>query len=201
MSTRTVTARKRWWPAKQNVGACSVEGCENPAIKRRMCNMHYLRTHFHGDAGPVDTIREYHSRTGTKEYQAWANMLARCRNPKNPGYSRYGGRGITVCPRWVESFSAFLSDVGEAPTIEHSIDRIDNDGNYEPGNCRWVVCVINCRNRPSTKLTEIKASQIRNLAAIGISVPRIAKQFGISPRLARHVANGTRWMAEGAATA
>jgi len=65
-------------------------------------------------------------------------MKARCQNPKNHKYSAYGARGITVCERW-QSFHGFLSDMGECPGTEYSIDRINNDGNYELGNCRWAT--------------------------------------------------------------
>jgi hypothetical protein len=73
-------------------------------------------------------------------------MKARCENPKNPKYYRYGARGITVCRRWAESFEAFLSDMGERPSPHHSIDRINNNGNYDPGNCRWATPLQQARN-------------------------------------------------------
>jgi hypothetical protein len=76
-------------------------------------------------------------------------MLTRCRNEKSTGWKRYGGRGIRVCDAW-EKFEAFFSDMGTCPP-EHEIDRIDNDGNYEPGNCRWVLPPIQARNRRSTR--------------------------------------------------
>lgn len=73
----------------------------------------------------------------TPEYACWRAIRQRCENPKNPRYQRYGGRGIKMCGRWQSSFDAFLSDVGYRPSPTHSIDRIDNDGHYEPGNVRW----------------------------------------------------------------
>lgn len=72
-------------------------------------------------------------------YRAWTSMKQRCYNPNAAGYSAYGGRGITVCQRWLGSYEAFAADMGERPTNKHSLDRYNNDLGYTPGNCRWAT--------------------------------------------------------------
>jgi hypothetical protein len=84
------------------------------------------------------------------EYRAWAEMKARCYRRTHAHYACYGGRGIRVCDVWRESYEAFLGDVGRRPARGYSLDRLDNNGHYEPGNCRWATQIEQVRNRRCT---------------------------------------------------
>lgn len=85
--------------------------------------------------------------SNTFEYTSWYSMKTRCYNKKRADYKHYGGRGITVCDEWKNSFLAFYKDMGPRPTKNHSIDRIDVNGNYEPSNCRWASIIVQRRNQ------------------------------------------------------
>lgn len=88
-----------------------------------------------------------HGGSYTSEYCTWRHMRYRCHNPRYPRFKDWGGRGIRVCLRWRSSFAAFLSDMGPKPSPRHTIDRIDNDGNYEPNNCKWSTPKEQMQNR------------------------------------------------------
>lgn len=100
-------------------------------------------------------LKHGHWRGGTssKTYKSWNGMHSRCSNPKSIGYADYGGRGIRVCERW-RSFENFLTDMGEAPQ-GMSIDRINNDGDYEPSNCRWATMAMQNRNSRQNVIVEV----------------------------------------------
>ena len=96
--------------------------------------------------------RTRHGVSRSPEWNSWAAMRKRCSNPSYGNYHRYGGRNIVVCDRWLKSFVNFLADMGPKPSSKHTIDRIDNDGNYEPSNCRWATPKQQSRNKSTNHL-------------------------------------------------
>jgi hypothetical protein len=98
-----------------------------------------------GETGRKILLR--HGMSATPEWLAWKNMRARCYDSHRKEFMNYGARGITVCGRWLCSFEAFFADMGRRPSRGHSVDRIDNDGNYEPENCRWATAKTQGNNK------------------------------------------------------
>ena len=121
-----------------------------------------------------------HGLTKTPEYQTWAGIKKRCLNSKNKDYHHYGGRGITICKRWLNSFENFLEDMGERPSKNHSIDRIDNNSNYCKENCRWATQKEQKRNtRKNKKVINTITNEIFNSlieAAISLNMNRVTLQ-------------------------
>ena len=110
-----------------------------------------------------------HGMTGTPEYRAWLHMKDRCFNPNNKQYLDWGGRGITVCDRWL-NFKNFLADMGLKPTSKHSIDRIDNDGNYSVENCKWST---NTEQHNNTR-----ANHLITISCVTLNVKQWEKKMG-----------------------
>lgn len=120
-----------------------------------------------------------HGLSETREYARWASMRERCNNPKAHNYHLYGGRGIRVCERW-NSFENFIADMGLRPTDTHSIERVDNDGNYEPSNCKWATKLEQSRNRRNT-YTAAEDQKIREAIALGYNFRQMAEYVGKPP--------------------
>ncbi len=136
-----------------------------------------LRSGVTISCGPSHSkVRHGHARdhAQTPEYVSWQSMIRRCYNPEVGQYPRYGGRGIRVCARWLVSFESFLADMGERPANK-TLDRIDNDGDYEPGNCRWATEKEQSRNRSTSKRVVVDG--------VSMSLAECAEKFGISRHL------------------
>jgi hypothetical protein len=128
-------------------------------------------------------------------------MLQRCTNPKHKNWDRYGGRGIKVCDRWQNSFENFLADMGEKPFLKAQLDREDNEGNYEPGNCRWVSSAENVNNRFNTIMLDFdgrRQSLSEWSKEVGIGNKAIAYRlkagWPVEEALTRPLAHSNGWL-------
>lgn len=103
----------------------------------------------------IGELNATHGMSGTRTYDIWCGMRKRCNDPSCTKFANYGGRGIAVCERW-NSFEDFFSDMGECPSVKHSLDRFPNqNGNYEPGNCRWATAKEQANNMRSNRILVI----------------------------------------------
>lgn len=112
-----------------------------------------------------------HGCTDTPEYTTWSSMIKRCTNPKDESYHNYGGRGIRVCDRWLHAFENFYADMGPRTSNSHSVDRRDNDGNYEPGNCYWATKEEQDNNRRTNRIVYFKDKKY--------TIAQLSKEYGI----------------------
>lgn len=114
-----------------------------------------------------------HGLSKLPEYGIWQAMKNRCTNPSVDKYKNYGGRGIAVCERWLNSFSAFYEDMGKRPSAAYSIERIDYDGNYEPDNCKWATALEQANNRCTNHRGHYRGEEV--------TIAELARRTGISP--------------------
>lgn len=121
-------------------------------------------------------------------YRSWKGMRERCRNKNNASYAYYGGRGIRVCQRW-DDFGAFLHDMGPTPQ-GMSLERIDNNKGYEPGNCRWASLTEQARNKRTTKLSIEIARKVGEDSRV---LSEIAEEHGVSISMIGHIKRGRYW--------
>jgi hypothetical protein len=151
------SAYKSYMPVETSCAACGAKLKLPPSWVRQGRNNFCSRS----CSSKTNSLR--HGMTGTRTYRIWAGMLQRCRNPKDPKYPDYGGRGISVCEEW-SSFDAFFAAMGTCPP-DHSIDRIDNDGPYEPANCRWATRLEQQSNQRTNRRVSYKG-KVYNFAQL-----------------------------------
>jgi|SRR3972149_5287855 len=142
----------------------------------------------------IDNFNYRHGYARTKLYIAWAAMIQRVLNPKNTAYKNYGGRGITVCNEWLEFIQFRDWALNNGYTEGLQINRINNNGNYEPSNCDFVTAKENSRNQRTTKLTLEIANEIRDLYKIKqYNKSQLAKMYNVSPQQISFIINNKRW--------
>lgn len=137
----------------------------------------------------VSELFTTHGDSGSREYNTWHGVIQRCENPNSEAYPHYGGRGITVCSQWRNSYEQFLKDMGRCPN-GLTLDRINNDGNYEPDNCRWATRKIQNRNR--------RDNQRFTVNGITGCISELSEHFGIAQNTAWHRIQKAGWSVEDA---
>lgn len=170
---------------------CSEKGCTLKHYSLGYCCKHYGRFKR---TGTTDRLVEDHGMDGNPIYKTWISLRARCNNPKDKDYSKYGGRGISVCDRWDKSFISFYEDMGDRPFPKAQIDRIENNKGYYKDNCRWATSGMNNRNRSTTKLNWNNIFEIRDLSSNKIFTDyELGIMYGVGRKHINDIVNKKRW--------
>ena len=151
-------ARNVMWECQCDCGNITIAAAANIGKTTQSCGCLAKETATELLRG--NTLNRTHNRSHSGEYYSWCAMKSRCYIPTNHKYPIYGSRGISVCDRWRDSFENFLADMGPKPSPKHSIDRKDNDGNYEPGNCHWATKKQQSRNTRKNHMIEIDGQRM-----------------------------------------
>jgi hypothetical protein len=138
--------------------------------------------------------RAIHNEWGknTKEYRTWCKMKGRCNNKNNFSYHNYGGRGIRVCDRWEYSFINFLSDMGRAPSSKHTLERLDNNKGYSPGNCVWATIKEQQNNRRNNKIINYKG--------VKYTLSQVCQKYNLDYNVVKSRLNILSWSVDDAIT-
>lgn len=155
---------------------------ENEQIRRRSVE----------NAKRIGHANATHGMSKSRTYISWLDARKRCFAPQNKRFHLYGGRGITMCDRWLHSFSDFIADMGEAPA-GMTLDRIDVNGNYDPGNCRWATKHEQMQNMRSNVATWESVRAIRQEFRDGASLAELAEKYGMCRNNVDHIVREKSW--------
>lgn len=195
--------RRTMWNFRCDCGTAGTSNYYNiTGGKTRSCGC--LQQETRSETGRSTRVHGHTSKDGVSRmsptYSSWYAMRRRCLYTKHPAYDQYGGRGILICDRWLNGdgdlsgFECFLADMGERP-FGTTIDRVDGDGHYEPGNCRWATDAGQSRNRRSVVMTMDKANDIRLRHHRGeMSYSQLSKRYGVSVSTVAGIVQGKRWV-------
>lgn len=178
---------------------CSISDCLSPLLARGYCRKHYLRWYRHGDpltiidkkvsaARGYDLPQSKHLLWNHELYPTWHSMMQRCYRESNHKYRLYGARGIIVCERW-HDVRLFVEDMHPRPK-NTSLDRINNNGNYSPDNCRWATPVQQARNSSLSKISDETRAKILSLYLLSISPKTVSISVGVKPHDVKNVVYG-----------
>jgi len=169
---------------------CKIIGCDSVALARGLCQKHYdyKRNHVKGFIK-----HPHHGMSFSPEYYTWVSMISRCENKNTKDYKRYGGGGIKVCKRW-KTFVNFYADVGTR-SEGTTLDRIDNNGNYEPDNVRWATHAENSQNTCANKLNWELIRKIREeYSTMETSQGKLGRKYNISQAFIGKIVNRLAWI-------